>query len=343
MHLGRRWILDGALGNGRAVSTALQRGAWTAGMVAAQRVENCVGELHWRQWYGTGSSENRGLEPLHDTGDEQMTAHCEEDLSPGLYVVATPIGNIEDMSSRAMRVLRSASLIACEDTRTTKSLLRHARVSPRREARLVSYTEHSHSKSSAKVETIIREAASSPVALVSEAGTPCIADPGARLIELCHSNSIPLFSIPGACSVVSALSLSGFPSDRFSFEGFLPSHRNARRAVLHAIKEEKKTTVVFESPHRIMDTLETCVEVFGEREACLVREMTKRHEQCVRGPFSRILRTMIETFSSLSPGKSKGKKKAKEKPVAKGEIVIVIGGASQSTTEEVTPHGEGRQ
>lgn len=266
-----------------------------------------------------------------------MTAHCNEELAPGLYVMATPIGNVEDLSARAMRVLRSAAVIACEDTRTTRSLLRHARVSLQREARLVSYTEHSHSKSGSKVDSIVREAAGAPVALVSEAGTPCIADPGARLVELCHSSNVPLYAVPGPCSVVAALSLSGFPSDKFSFDGFLPSHRNARRAMLEEIKDHAKTTVVFESPHRILDSLEACIEVFGERDACLVREMTKRHEQCVRGSFATILQTMLETFSAISPAKAKSKKKAKERPVAKGEIAIVISGCSRSPQREASP------
>lgn len=281
----------------------------------------------------TTMSDDASVESPHQTSGEQMTAHCDEELAPGLYVMATPIGNIEDLSVRAMRVLRSAAVIACEDTRTTRSLLRHARVSIRPEARLVSYTEHSHSKSNSKVDSIVKEAAGAPVALVSEAGTPCIADPGARLVELCHGSNVPLYAIPGPCSVVAAISLSGFPSDRFTFEGFLPNHRTARKAFLEEIKGETKTTVVFESPHRILDTLEACIEVFGEREACLVREMTKRHEQCVRGSFATILQNMLQTFSSIGGGNTKSKKKAKASPIAKGEIVIVISGAGKEVSE----------
>jgi 16S rRNA (cytidine1402-2'-O)-methyltransferase len=200
-----------------------------------------------------------------------------------LSVVATPIGNLDDLSPRAARVLGRADVIACEDTRVTRKLL--TRVETR--AKLVPY--HAQNERSRTAELVHRVAAGELVALVTDAGTPGISDPGHRLIEACANAGLRIEIIPGPSAAIAALVLSGLPSARFAFEGFLPRTATARRRRMREIAGEERTLVLFESPHRIADSIEDMLEVFGDRRASVVRELTKIHEEALRGRLSELL------------------------------------------------------
>lgn len=218
-----------------------------------------------------------------------------------LFVVATPIGNLGDISSRALEILRQVDLIACEDTRQTIKLLNHFGI----QKPLTSYHEFNEEK---KAEELSRKlAADSSVALVSDAGTPAIADPGYRLIRLCRQRGIPVVSIPGPSAVAAALAASGLPGDEFMFLGFLPSKKTARREKLIAIANVACPLVFYEAPHRIEDSLEDMLEVLGDREVCIARELTKIHEEFSFGRISEI--------------------RALVKPL--GEFVVVVSGATK--------------
>src|SRR6201984_1653027 len=205
-------------------------------------------------------------------------------LTPGLYLWATPIGNLEDITLRAVRVLKEADQIACEDTRQTQKLLNHYGVS----TRTVSYHEHNEMTRAAEVGKDLEEGA--PVALVTDAGMPGISDPGFRLISLAIRHHVPVVPIPGASAFLAALVASGLPTDSFRFSGFLPAKRGERRAVLEAIRTSPRTQVFYEAPHRIVETLEEVVEVLGEaRHVVVAREVTKLHEEFLRGRAAEVL------------------------------------------------------
>lgn len=190
-----------------------------------------------------------------------------------LYVVATPIGNLNDFSQRAIDTLKAVDLIAAEDTRHSKPLLQHFAIT----TPLQSLHEHNERQRSELL--VQRLQAGDSIALISDAGTPLISDPGYRLVSLVKSQCIQVIPVPGSCALISALSASGIASDRFSFEGFLPAKAGARRQQLSQLKNEQRTLIFYESPRRLLDTLKDCVEVFGEqRRACLARELTKIHE-----------------------------------------------------------------
>ncbi len=190
-----------------------------------------------------------------------------------LYVVATPIGNLNDFSQRAIDTLKAVDLIAAEDTRHSKPLLQHFAIT----TPLQSLHEHNEQQRSELL--VQRLQAGDSIALISDAGTPLISDPGYRLVSLVKSQGIKVIPVPGSCALISALSASGIASDRFSFEGFLPAKAGARRQQLSQLKNEQRTLIFYESPRRLLDTLKDCVEVFGEqRRACLARELTKIHE-----------------------------------------------------------------
>lgn len=190
-----------------------------------------------------------------------------------LYVVATPIGNLNDFSQRAIDTLKAVDLIAAEDTRHSKPLLQHFAIT----TPLQSLHEHNEQQRSELL--VQRLQAGDSIALISDAGTPLISDPGYRLVSLVKSQGIQVIPVPGSCALISALSASGIASDRFSFEGFLPAKAGARRQQLSQLKNEQRTLIFYESPRRLLDTLKDCVEVFGEqRRACLARELTKIHE-----------------------------------------------------------------
>jgi len=227
-------------------------------------------------------------------------------LRPGtLHVVATPIGNLEDLSPRALRVLGEADLVACEDTRHTAALLRRHGIT----GRTISYFEHNERSRTGRILEELRSGRS--VALVCDAGTPGISDPGYRLVRAARQAGIPVLPVPGPSAAVAALSVSGLPTDRFLFVGFLPSRAGARRRALQDLAAVPWTLVIFESPVRILDTLSAAIETLGDREAFLCREATKVHEEYVGGRLSG-LRENLD---------------AREGDV-RGEIVLVVEGAS---------------
>lgn len=200
-----------------------------------------------------------------------------------LFVVATPIGNLEDITLRAIRVLKEASLIAAEDTRHTKKLLTHFGI----DTPLTSYYEHNEKEKAPELVNRIKEGAD--IALVSDAGTPGISDPGYRLIKLAIENSVNVVSIPGPSALISALSVSGLPLDEFTFKGFLPSSEGKLKKALLEMKTPDHTYAVYESPKRIKETLEAVIEILGDIGVVLVREMTKMHEEILRGKAKEVL------------------------------------------------------
>jgi 16S rRNA (cytidine1402-2'-O)-methyltransferase len=202
---------------------------------------------------------------------------------PGtLYVVATPIGNLEDITLRALRTLREVALVACEDTRRTRGLLSHFGIS----VPVTSYFEHNKV---AKGERIVRElAAGKSVALVTDAGTPAISDPGFLVVRQARAAGAPVVPVPGPSAVIAALSAAGVPADRFVFEGFLPVKPGRRLNRLRELAALEMTVVCYESPHRILASLEAIGVAFGEVELVIAREVTKQFEEIVRGPSARL-------------------------------------------------------
>ncbi|BBI30631.1 16S rRNA (cytidine(1402)-2'-O)-methyltransferase [Cohnella abietis] len=198
--------------------------------------------------------------------------------TPGtLYLVATPIGNLEDMTFRAIRTLREVQLIAAEDTRQTRKLLTHFEI----QNRLVSYHDHNKEASGPELIRLLEEGQS--IALVSDAGIPAISDPGADLVRAAIAQDIPVVPIPGANAALSALIISGLPTDRFLFVGFPPRERKGLNKFLDGFEEERGSIIFYESPHRVKKTLALIAERWGNRKMAIVRELTKKHEEAVRG------------------------------------------------------------
>jgi 16S rRNA (cytidine1402-2'-O)-methyltransferase len=225
-------------------------------------------------------------------------------LPAGLYVVATPIGNLQDMSFRALSVLAAADAVLAEDTRVTKTLLAHYGIT----TPLVAY--HEHSNDAVRERMILRIRAGQVLALVSDAGTPLVSDPGYRLVQAAIDENLPVTPIPGPSAVLTALVASGLPTDRFFFEGFLPAKSGARRARLGEIASVPGTLMLFEGPHRLPDMLADAAEVLGDRPAVVARELTKLFETIRRGSLPDLARQFAE-----------------EGP-PKGEIVVLIGEGS---------------
>ena len=194
-----------------------------------------------------------------------------------LYVVATPIGNLEDISLRALRILKESDFIACEDTRQTMKLLSHFDI----HTKLVSYHEHNELTRAPEIVIDLEQGAS--VSLVTDAGTPVISDPGQRLVSLCLRHGIKVVPIPGPSAFVAALAASGLSADEFTFIGFLPSRPTARRKALRALAAETRTLAFYEAPHRLLDSLEDILEIFGNRPAVIAREISKLHEEFLHG------------------------------------------------------------
>jgi len=199
-----------------------------------------------------------------------------------LYIVATPIGNLEDITLRALRVLKEADLIACEDTRHTHKLLAHYQIS----TPTISY--HDHNERERSVELLKKLEAGQNIAVVSDAGTPLISDPGFRIVREAIERSITVVPIPGPSSLIAALSAAGLPEREFTFVGFLPARRTARRARLAELAGVDSTLVFYEAPHRIKETIDDALELLGNRDCVLARELTKLHEEFVRGRLSKI-------------------------------------------------------
>ena len=224
-----------------------------------------------------------------------------------LYVVATPIGNLEDITLRALRVLKEVDVIAAEDTRHTRHLLDHYSIT----TPLTSYHEHNER---AKAQTLVdRLGRGERIALVSDAGTPAISDPGYRLVLAAVAAGIPVTPIPGPSTVAAVVSASGLPSDRFVFEGFLPSAKQERRNRLATLREEPRTLVFYEAPHRLKECLRDILDVLGAREMVLAREVTKLHEEFCRG-------SVDELLAGLDAG------------APRGEIALVVRGFSGDAT-----------
>jgi 16S rRNA (cytidine1402-2'-O)-methyltransferase len=222
---------------------------------------------------------------------------------PGqLFIVATPIGNLEDVTQRALRVLREVNLIACEDTRHTRKLLNHFGI----ETRTISYHEHNERERAAELCELLSSGKS--VALVSDAGTPLINDPGYRIVTAAIERGIAVVPVPGPVAFVAALTASGLPAREFIFAGFLPARSNARRAKLAELGPVRATLIFYEAPHRISGALKDALETLGSRRAVIAREVTKLHEEFARG-------TLAELVEQFSTGLS-----------ARGEIVLMISG-----------------
>ncbi len=229
-------------------------------------------------------------------------------------MVATPIGNLEDISARAIRILGEVDLIACEDTRHTRKLLDRYGIS----RPLVSYHEHNEQPRAAELLGDLQ--AGKNIALVSDAGTPLIADPGYRLVEQAREQGITVTPVPGPCALIAALSASGLPTDSFLFHGFLPPKQGQRRKLLTELKTLAATLIFYEAPHRILETLEDIAATLGERRVVLARELTKIHEEFLRG-------TPAELRSALA-----------ERPSVKGEITVMVArGEATETESDDTP------
>ncbi len=199
-----------------------------------------------------------------------------------LYIVSTPIGNLEDITLRALRILKEVDLIAAEDTRHTGLLLRHFGI----QTPLTSYFQGNELRKKEFILSKLRQG--DRVARVSDAGTPGISDPGFRLIQTAVENQIPIVPIPGASAVIAALSVSGLPTDAFLFKGFLPHKSKKKRDLLEALEEVRETLIFYESPHRIRETLKDLFDIFGDREMVLTRELTKIYEEILKGTVSKV-------------------------------------------------------
>ena len=227
-----------------------------------------------------------------------------------LYVVATPIGNLEDITRRALRILGEVDAIACEDTRQTRKLLDHYGISKP----LVSYHEHNELARSKQLLTDLLEGKN--IALVSDAGTPLIADPGYRLVALAREQGVPVSPIPGPSATLAALSASGLPTDSFLFCGFFAAKASQRRKMLESLKASPATLVFYEAPHRIIETLEDVAEILGARPVVVARELTKIHEEYLQGSAADLVERL------------------RARPAVKGEIVVMIGKSEHAELDD---------
>jgi 16S rRNA (cytidine1402-2'-O)-methyltransferase len=229
-------------------------------------------------------------------------------VSGTLFIVATPIGNLEDISPRALRVLSEVELVACEDTRHTQRLLNHFGI----KTKSISYHEHNERERTKELCRLLESGKN--VALVSDAGTPLVSDPGFRIVNAAIEKNFPVVPVPGPAAFVTALVASGLPADQFLFAGFLPSRANSRREKLETLREIPATLIIYEAPHRLAATLRDAVDMLGNRQAAVARELTKLHEEIVRGT----LADLAEQFSNQ---------------IVRGEIVLIIGAEAISSTE----------
>lgn len=231
-------------------------------------------------------------------------------MSGTLYVVATPIGNLEDITYRAVRILQEVSLIAAEDTRHSRKLLEHYAI----RTPLISCHEHNEEQRTAQL--LERLQAGESLALISDAGTPCIADPGYRLVSCCRRAGLPVVAVPGPSALVAALSIAGLPTDAFRFIGFLPARAHARRRLLEQLKDERQTLACYEAPHRLLSCLQDIEAICGsERPLAVARELTKRHEELFSG-------TAAEARAHFAAAR------------VRGELVLLLGPAPLRAPEE---------
>ncbi len=232
-----------------------------------------------------------------------------------LYLVATPIGNLEDITLRAIRILREVSLIAAEDTRTARRLLTHLDIA----TPLVAYFEPVYERDAAprlQLLQILQALEQGDVAVISEAGTPGLSDPGYELVRAAIERDFRIVPIPGANALVAALTASGLPTDQFVYLGFLPRHKNPRRELLQSVARETRTLVAYESPHRVRESLDDVLAVLGDREMCVARELTKMFEEFFRGTVS----ATCEHFDANAP---------------RGEFTLVIAGADPASLQDI--------
>ncbi len=232
-------------------------------------------------------------------------------MAGGLYLVATPIGNLGDFSPRGVETLERADFIAAEDTRVSMKLLNHFGI----KKPLVSY--HEHNRASAGQTILTRLLAGETCALVTDAGTPAISDPGEDLVRLCGENNIAVEAIPGCCAAICALAVSGLPTGRFTFEGFLPANKKERRTALLRLQGEERTMVFHEAPHKLRATLSDMAEILGDRPVALCRELTKLHEETLRTTLS----AAVALYAEREP---------------RGEYVLVVAGAQPMEEPAVT-------
>src|SRR6266481_155546 len=232
-----------------------------------------------------------------------------------LYLVGTPIGNLEDITLRALRILKEVDQIACEDTRHTQKLLSHYNI----RKPLVSY--HEHNELTRAPELVVAMEQGAQIALVSDAGVPLVSDPGYRLVTLCLRHRIPVVPIPGPSALLAALAASGLPNEEFLFVGFLPARSGERHRALERLRIEDRTIILYEAPHRVQECVADAIEVLGDRPACLAREVTKIHEEFLRGKLSEVLASLVE------------------RP-ARGEITLLIGPADAA---EARNHADSAQ
>lgn len=228
-----------------------------------------------------------------------------------LFIVGTPIGNLDDISLRAIQTLKNSDIIVAEDTRRTRKLLSHLGISKR----LISCHEHNADRAVPKIVAYIENGES--VSLVTDGGMPCISDPGSQLISLCHTLKLPVQLVPGPSAVTGAIALSGLAIDRFYFEGFLPKKKTDRLKRWEQIKNRTSAVIVFEAPHRFSGFLKEAQDIIPDRLICICREMTKIHEQVIKGKPKEIVGLMEEMFENIE--------------TVKGEITIVIAPGSQKT------------
>jgi 16S rRNA (cytidine1402-2'-O)-methyltransferase len=243
--------------------------------------------------------------------EKNLEKYSEKLLAPGLYLVATPIGNLEDITLRALRVLRGVDRIACEDTRQTQKLLNHFEI----HTPTVSY--HMHNEGSRSEELVAELKVGGRIAVVSDAGTPGIADPGGQIAAAAIAAGIDVFPVPGANAAISGLIASGLPTERFTFHGFLPAKAGQRKTALEELGRDGVTHVFYEAPHRIVDALADVEAVFGPAQhVVMARELTKLHEEFLRGPVSELLTQLAA------------------RPAVRGEIVLILApAAAESATE----------
>ena len=233
-----------------------------------------------------------------------------------LFLISTPIGNLSDMSARSLDILSKVDVLACEDTRNTQKLLNLLGI--KSTASFISYHEYNADKMRPHLIQYLQDG--KDIALVSDAGTPLVSDPGYRLVKDCRSLELSVVPVPGANAVLPALQLSGLPSDRFLFNGFLPTKKTARKAELKTIKDVPATLIFYESPHRVLDTLQDMLEVFSDRKASVVRELTKKFEEAKNGTLSELIQFYTENGEP------------------KGEIVILVDRPEENKNKDFDIH-----